>query len=49
MISSAIWNKLAPANFLKTTKFVVFEKFASACLFQTAREKTFDYFLIIYK
>jgi len=29
--------------------FVVFEKFTSAYLFQIAREKSFDYFLIIYK
>ena len=30
-------------------QFVVFEKFTSAYLFQIAREKSFDYFLIIYK
>ena len=30
-------------------QFVVFEKFASAYLFQIAREKSFDYLLIIYK
>jgi len=30
-------------------QFVVFEKFTSAYLFQIAREKPFDYFLIIYK
>ena len=29
--------------------FVVFEKFARAYLFQIAREKSFDYLLIIYK
>ena len=30
-------------------QFVVFEKFTSAYLFQIAREKSFDYLLIIYK
>ena len=30
-------------------QFVVFEKFASAYLFQIAQEKSFDYLLIIYK
>jgi len=30
-------------------QFVVFEKFTSAYLFQIAQEKSFDYFLIIYK
>ena len=30
-------------------QFVVFEKFASAYLLQIAREKSFDYLLIIYK
>ena len=30
-------------------QFVVFEKFASAYLFQIALEKSFDYLLIIYK
>ena len=29
-------------------QFVVFEKFMSAYLFQIAREKSFDYLLIIY-
>ena len=29
-------------------QFVVFEKFTSAYLFQISREKSFDYFLIIY-
>ena len=30
-------------------QFVVFQKFTSAYLFQIAREKSFDYLLIIYK
>ena len=34
---------------IQRLQFVVFEKFASACLFQIAREKSFDYLLIIYK
>ena len=60
MISSAIWNKQARANFSKTNKlkklhepvgrvqFEVFEKFTIACLFQIAQEKSCDYVLIIY-
>ena len=35
--------------FQRLQKIVAFEKFASAYLFQIAREKSFDYLLIIYK
>ena len=49
MISSAIWDKLARVNFSKTNlQFVVFEKFTSADLSQIAREKSYDYLLIIH-
>ena len=59
MISRAIWNKQARATFFKgyeklhepvgRVQFLVFEKFASAYLFQIVREKSFDYLLITYK
>ena len=54
MISSAIWKKIFK-DYKKLhepvgrVQFVVFEKFTSAYLFQIAREKSFDYLLIIYK
>ena len=47
MISSAIWDKSARANFSKAKQFVVFEKFTSADLSQIAREKSCHYLLII--
>ena len=34
---------------VERVQFAVFEKFVSAYLFQIAREKSFDYLLIIYK
>ena len=37
------------ARALGRVQFVVFEKFTSAYLFQIAREKSFDYLLIIFK
>ena len=40
MISSAIWNKQARANFSKATK----QQFTSAYLFQIAQEKSFESF-----
>ena len=43
MISSAIWDESTQVNFSKVNQiainFVVFEKFTSADLSQTAREK----------
>ena len=53
MISSTIWDKSAQANFSKTNQppgrvqFVVFQKLTSAVLAQIAREKSYDYLLII--
>ena len=51
MISSAIWDKSARANFSKTQtklQFVVLEKFTSVDLSQIARGKSCDYLLIIH-
>ena len=57
MISSAIWDKSAEVNFSKTNKIARarreiaicgLEKFTSAGLSQSAREKSCDYLIIIY-
>ena len=57
MISSAIWNKLARVNFFQRltklhepvgqVQFVVLKKLTCAYLFHIAREKSFDYVIII--
>ena len=48
MISSTIWNKEAWVNISKTNNLWSSKEFTNAYLFQTAREKSCDYVLILH-